>query len=105
MIEVEGKIDKHPIVILIDSRSSHIYIDPKLVERFKLKKCKNENYWLVQLATRTKRRINEIVKECPTDMNETNTKEYLNIIPLGSYDCLIGIYGLAKKTLCCLRLL
>jgi hypothetical protein len=91
MIEVEGKIDNHPIAILIDSGASHSYIDPKLVERFKLKKCKHEKSWLVQLATGTKRRINELVKEFPINMNGTNTKEDLNIIPLGSYDCLIGM--------------
>jgi predicted aspartyl protease len=91
MIEVEGKIDNHPIAILIDSGASHSYIDPKLIEIFKLKKCKHEKSWLVQLATGTKRRINELVKEFPINMNGTNTKEYLNIIPLGSYDCLIGM--------------
>jgi hypothetical protein len=69
MIEVEGKIDNHPIAILIDYGVSHRYIDPKLVKRFKLKKCKHEHYWLVQLATGTKRRINELVKECPINMN------------------------------------
>jgi hypothetical protein len=41
MIELEGKIDNQPIVILIDFGASHSYIDPKLVERFKLKKCKH----------------------------------------------------------------
>jgi hypothetical protein len=91
MIEVEGKIDNHPIAILIDSGASHSYIDPNLVEIFKLKKCKHEKSWLVQLATGTKRRINELVKEFPINMNGTNTKEDLNIIPLGSYDCLIGM--------------
>jgi hypothetical protein len=96
MIEVEGKIDNHPIAILIDSGASHSYIDPNLVEIFKLKKCKHEKSWLVQLATGTKRRINELVKECPINMNGTNTKEYLNIIPLGSYDCLIGMDWLEK---------
>jgi hypothetical protein len=62
MIEVEGNIDNQPISILIDSVAIHNYIDPDLVERFKLKKCKHEKYWLVQLATKTKRRINELVK-------------------------------------------
>ena len=45
MIEVEGKIDNQPISILIDSGASHSYIDPNLVERFKLKKCKHEKSW------------------------------------------------------------
>ena len=61
-IEVEGNIDNYPIAILIDSRASHSYIDPNLVEIFKLKKCNHEKYWLVQIDTGTKRRINEIVK-------------------------------------------
>jgi predicted aspartyl protease len=56
MIEVEGKIDNQPIAILIDSGASHSYIDPKIVERFKLKRCKHEKSWLVQLATGTKRK-------------------------------------------------
>ena len=62
MIEVESKIDNQPISILIDFGANHIYMDPKLAERFKLKKCKHEKSWLVQLATRTKRRINELLK-------------------------------------------
>jgi hypothetical protein len=45
----------------------------------------------VQLATRTKRKINEMVKECPMEMNELNIGEDLNIIPFGSYDFLIGM--------------
>ena len=57
IIEVEGKIDNHPIAILIDYRSSHIYIDTNLLERFKLKKCKHANSWLIQLSNGTKRRI------------------------------------------------
>jgi hypothetical protein len=74
MIEVEGKIENHPIVILIDSRVSHSYIDRKLIEIFKLNKFKHENYWLVQLAIGTKRRINDLVNEFSINMNETSTK-------------------------------
>jgi hypothetical protein len=33
----------------------------------------------------------ELVKSCPVDMNGLSTKEDLNIFPLGSYDCLIGM--------------
>jgi hypothetical protein len=32
-----------------------------------------------------------MVKSCLIDMNGLNTKEDLNILPLGSYDCLIGM--------------
>ena len=75
----------------------YIYIyRSNIVERFKLKKCKHEKSWLVQLATETKRRINEIVKYFPIYMNMINTKEYLNIIPLGSYYYLISMDLLEK---------
>jgi hypothetical protein len=46
---------------------------------------------LVQQTTITKRKINEIIKGCPIDMNGVNTISDLNIIPLGSYDILIGM--------------
>jgi hypothetical protein len=91
MIEVEGKINNQTIVILIDSGASHSYIDPKMVERLHLPRSKHGKSWLVQLATRAKRKINEMVKACPMDMDGLNTKAYLNILPLGSYDCLIGM--------------
>jgi hypothetical protein len=97
MIEVEDNIDNQPIAILIYSRVIHSYIDPNIVENFKLNKCKHEKYWLVYLATRTKKRVNEIVKEFPINMNEINTKVDLKTIPLGSYDYLIGINWLEKK--------
>jgi hypothetical protein len=51
MIEVEGKIDNQPIVILIDYGAIHSYIKPKIVERFHLQRNKHKKYWLVQLAT------------------------------------------------------
>jgi hypothetical protein len=62
MIELEGKIDNQNIAILIDSGASDSYIDPNIIERFKLNKSKHEKFWLVQLAIGTKRIINELVK-------------------------------------------
>jgi hypothetical protein len=74
LIEVEGKIDNKPIAILIDFGAIHSYIDPKIVERFKLKRCKHENSCLVQLATGTKRKINELVKDFLVSMNGVSIK-------------------------------
>jgi hypothetical protein len=45
----------------------------------------------VQLATGTKRKVIELVKSCPMDMNGLSTKAELNVLPLGSYECLIGM--------------
>jgi hypothetical protein len=96
MIEVEGKIINHHVAILIDSGASHCYIDPKIADRLHLEKSKLEKSSLVQLATGTKRRINEVVRGCPISLNRVNTNVDLNIIPLGSYDILIGMDWLDK---------
>jgi hypothetical protein len=91
MIEVEGMINNQTISILIDSGASHSYIDPKMVESLHLPRRKHGKSWLVQLAIGAKRKVNEMVKSCLMDMNGLNTKTDLNILSLGSYDCLIGM--------------
>jgi hypothetical protein len=91
MIEVEIKILNHLIVILIDSGGIHGYIDPIIVDRLHLEKSKLGKSNLVQLATGTKRRIHDMVRGCSISLNGVNTSFDLNIIPLGSYDILIGM--------------
>ena len=57
---------------------------------------KHKKYRIVQLATGAKRKINELVKDCQINMNGINIKVDVNIIPLGSYDCPIGMDWLEK---------
>jgi hypothetical protein len=68
-----------------------------MVESFQLPRNKHGKYWLVQLATGAIRKVNEMVKSCLIDMNGLNTKSNLKILPLGSYDCLIGMDWLAQN--------
>ena len=56
-----------------------------------LSKEKKKNAWLVQLATGMKRKVTDIVKDCIISFNGLNTTVNLNILPLGSYDILIGM--------------
>jgi hypothetical protein len=90
-IEVEGMINNHTFTILIDSGASHSYIDPRMVENFHLPRSKHGKYWLMQLAIGAKRKVVELVKSCSVDMNGLSTRAKLNILPLGSYDYLIGM--------------
>ena len=46
---------------------------------------------LVQLATGTKRKVSKVVEKCPLVMNGLVTCVDLNVLPLGSYDVLIGM--------------
>jgi hypothetical protein len=91
MIELEGMINKQPFIILIDSGASHSYVDPRVVESFHLSISKQEKSWLMQLAIGTKMKVTELVKSCPMDMKGLSMKVELNILSLGSYDCLIGM--------------
>ena len=72
MLEVEGNILDICISILIDSGASLSYIAPQVVEICKLHKDKQLKPWLVQLDTRTKRKLSDLVKECNLPMNDMN---------------------------------
>ena len=62
-----------------------------MVEKCKLPIEKFENSWLVQLATGAKRKVTCFVKECAVVMDQFETIVKLNVLPLGSYDLLIGM--------------
>jgi hypothetical protein len=47
--------------------------------------------WFVQLATGTKIKVAEVIPSCQFIMDGLPTQETLNILPLGSYDLLIGM--------------
>jgi hypothetical protein len=69
MVEIEGMINKKYVSILIDPGASLSYISPTIVEDCKLNKVKHKKSWLVQLATGTKRKVVELVKECIVTMD------------------------------------
>ena len=79
------------VSILIDPGSTHNYITPRVVEICAFKKVKHRKFWLVHLATGTKRNVSEVVEKFPLVMNRLVTCVDLNVLPLGSYDVLIGM--------------
>ena len=96
MVEIKGMINNQPISIWIDPGASLSYISRRI---FKLCKLLLENFdksWLVQLATGTKRKVTSFVMNCELLMNDFITHANLNILPLGSYDLLIGMDWLEK---------
>ena len=93
MVEVVGNIVEQSISILIDPGSTHscINITPRVVEVCAFKKVKHSKSWLVQLASGTKRKVSEVVEKFPLVMNGLVTCVDMNVLPLGSYDVLIGL--------------
>jgi hypothetical protein len=82
MIEVGGNINDQPITILVDSGAIHSYLNPNMVEIIQFLRSKFGKPWLVKLAIEAKRKINEMVKECPMEINGLCTRVDLNILYL-----------------------
>ena len=84
------------ISILIDPGACQSYVSPKIVDTCKLNKVKHERPWMVQLSTGTKRKVSKLVRDYDVDMNNFPARVDLNILPLGSYDVLIGMEWLEQ---------
>ena len=91
MVEFVSNIAKQYVSVLIEPGSTHSYITPRIVEVCAFKMLKHSKSWLVQLATGTKRKVSEIVEKFPLEMNGLVTYVYKDVLPLGSYEILIGI--------------
>ena len=96
MVEFEGKISDLIVTVLIDPGATLSYISPKIVEKCKLQTIKFRNPWLVQLAKGAKQRVLAKVDNCPLKIAGQSIKADLNVLPLGSYDVLIGMDWLEK---------
>eukprot|EP00253_Pinus_taeda_P011976 PITA_11976 len=96
MVEFEGNISNLTVSVLIDPGATSRYVSPKVVERCKLQSTKFKSPWLVQLATGAKRRVVAKIKDCAFTIAGQPVMEDLNVLPLGSYDILIGMDWLEK---------
>ena len=84
MVKIEGKVSNTSNSILIDISDYRSYVSLKIVYTCKLNKVKHEKPWLVQLATGTKRKVSELVRDGEVHMNGFLAKVDTNILPLGS---------------------
>ena len=96
MVEIEGMIENKAISILVDPGVSLSYVSPSIEESCNLHLKKFEKFLLVQLATRTKREVVSYVENYEMFMSQFKTQVKLNVLPLGSYDVLIGMDWLKK---------
>jgi hypothetical protein len=66
-----------------------------VVEACSLQRKKHTKAWLVQLATEIKSKVAEVIEACRIRIKGFHTQAYLNFLPLGSYDMLLGMDWLA----------
>jgi len=91
IVEIEGIVSNHTIPVLIDPGAMLSYISPRTVELCQLNSVKHEKPWMVQLATGEKRKVTNFITNCEVQLQDHKTKINLNVLPLGSYDMIIGM--------------
>ena len=91
MIAAKHKISTQSNLVLDDPISIHNYVTPNIIETYSLNRCNLSKSWLVQLANWMMRKVSEVVKIFPLEINGLFTWENINIFSLSYYDVLIGI--------------
>lgn len=81
----------------MDTGATLSYASHKVVENCSFQSTKFKNPRLVQLATEAKRRVLAKVNNCPLRIAGQTLMTELNVLPLGSYDVLIGMDWLEKR--------
>jgi len=76
---------------LIDPRSNYSYVNPDLVGKCGLRKEVHVESWLVYLATSTNKIVHHCVRACAFELNGISTSTHLNVLPLQSYNILLGM--------------
>ena len=93
IIDMDGNICDQVDSILIDL-GYNSYANHDLIDKCCLNKEVHAESWLVQLATDTKKRVHHWVRACAFELDGMSTIVHLNILALGSYSMLLGMYWL-----------
>ena len=99
IVDIEGTIYNQRPSILIDLGDTLSCITPKIMESYQLANVRHAKPWSVQLATGTKRKVNEFIANCEVKIQDHVTRINLNILPLGSYDMTIAMDWLERNKL------
>ena len=79
------------IFVLTNPRSTLNYVSCNTIDQCNLKKTKHAQSWLVQIAIGTKRKVTKTINQCFIKIYQMNALVNENMLPLGSYDFMIGM--------------
>lgn len=91
VIEASSVLHDSSISILFDSGASNSFISPLVVERCGLMATSQGEKWQVELASGSKLVVEKFVQYCSLSIGALSTKVNLRILPLGSYDVVLGM--------------
>ena len=110
MVETTGAIRGISISVLFDLGATDSFISPSIVFKCKLDAVKQDHGWQVELASGIKVSTDSVVHKCGLSLGRFDTAVDLQIIPLGSYDVVLGMdwlgsyrasIGCRKKIIMC----
>lgn len=84
---MDNKICDQVVSILIDLGSNYSYVNPDLVDMCDLNKEVHEESW----DKGKKKWFHHWVRACTFDLNGMSISTNLNLLPLGSYNMLLGM--------------
>ncbi|XP_059075290.1 uncharacterized protein LOC131875236 [Cryptomeria japonica] len=91
VVETSGVIGGILCSVLFDSGASNSFVTPYLVERCGLSMTKQDDRWQVELAMGSKAVVDSLVHSCPLVLGDLHTSVDLCIMPLRSYDVVLGM--------------
>jgi hypothetical protein len=95
LVKLEGTVDKHRAIVMVDSGSTGDFISEKLVQRCKLYKRKYESAKTVWLADGKEHIIQSYV-DSTIKLGDLIERVELAVIPLVGYDVILGIPWLTR---------
>ena len=110
MIETTGNIQDTSLFVLFDLGAIDSFSSPVLVTKCKMEAVKKGHSWYVELASGSKVSMDSVVHKCQLSIGGFDTLVDLRVIPLGSYDVVLGMDWLGahrasidyrKKTILC----
>ena len=91
VIEAQGNTQGMKVSVLFDSRATNSFISSSLVAKSGIPVVKARNKWQVELALGSRVSADIIAPDCKIHMKSFTTLANLRVIPLGSYDIVLGM--------------
>lgn len=91
VVEVLCLLQGTPISILLDFGTSNSFISPSVVKYCNLVVAKQGIKWHVELAFGEKVLVESLLPGCKLEFGSVVTSVNLHILPLGSYDVILGM--------------
>ena len=97
ILEVQGDYEGKPLIFLIDSRSSHSFISPKIAKRLGVNPQPTGRMLKASLANRNSILIDKQVVSFSFNLDENHTAQKFRILKIGKFQGILGMDWLSQN--------